>query len=338
MPGNEQVNMADVARRAGVSIATVSRALRGAPGVSEPTRERIRQIATELAYVISPEASHLSRGATGRVAVVVQTINLWFYATLLAGVESVLREAEFDVLIYHVGDAADRAAFFERLPARRKADALIVIALPLPDEQARLAQLGMPVVVVGGRLGDYPHVRVDDVEVGAQAVSHLIGLGHERIAMMRSADTEGVAWPADRERALGYHTALEEAGLEVRDDYVVSVPYSFEAAATGMERLLSLRKPPTAVFSYSEELAMSALRTLRRAHWAVPGRMSVVGVDDHPHAALHDLTTVRQPVEELGRLAGRLVVDLLRGTSELPREATLPTWLAVRGTTGPPVD
>ena len=116
--------MVDIARLAGVSLATASRALSNAPGVAPATRERVLAVAEELSYVVSPEASRLSGGPTRRVAVVVPHISRWFFAAMLEALESVLREADLDVLLYHVGDAADRQAFFERLPARRKVDAV----------------------------------------------------------------------------------------------------------------------------------------------------------------------------------------------------------------------
>ncbi|MEU8662484.1 LacI family DNA-binding transcriptional regulator, partial [Actinoplanes philippinensis] len=128
-------NMADVARRAGVSMATASRALSNHPHVAAETRARVLAAAEQLAYVISPEASRLAGGATGRVAVVVPHISRWFFAALLDGLESVLRDADLDVLLYHVGDTADRRDFFQRLPARRKVDAVVVLGMPVRDDE-----------------------------------------------------------------------------------------------------------------------------------------------------------------------------------------------------------
>ncbi len=335
--GHQPVNMSDVARQAGVSTATVSRALRDMPGVSEPTRKRIKSLADELAYVISPEASRLSGGATGRVAVVVPTINVWFFSTMLAGIEGVLREADLDVLIYHVDGAEDRRRFFERLPARRKADAVIVIALPVPEsEAARLDLMGVQVVVAGGCIRHYPHVRVDDVEVAHQAVGHLLQLGHQRIAMIRTSDLEGAVWAADLARSQGYRAAIQAVGLPLDQELMVTVPWGVDGGARAMDRLLSLRQPPTAVFAYSDEVAIGALRSLRRAHIPVPERMSIVGVDDHPMAELNDLTTVHQQVGLQGVIAGQLALDLLHGRAPDEQQLTLPTHLVVRGSTAPP--
>lgn len=329
--------MADVAAAAGVSIATVSRALRNASGVSEPTRRRVQELADELSYVVSPEASRLSGGSTGRVAVVVPAINLWFYSTMLAGIEGVLREADLDVLIYHVDGTADRRRFFERLPARRKADAVVVIALPVTAADIdRLDLMGVTVVVAGGRFGDYPHVRIDDEQAARQAVQHLLDLGHRRIAMIRTSDPEGAVWDSDLARAAGYHAALRAAGTTPDPHLMVTVPWGVDGGARAMDQLLQLPISPSAVFAHSDEVALGALYSLRRSGISVPAEVSVVGVDDHPMAELNDLTTVHQSVATQGAVAARLVLDLLAGRSPAEQHVTVPTYLVVRGTAAPP--
>lgn len=332
------VTMADVAALAGVSMSTVSRALRGMRGVSESQRRRIEQIAEELSYVISPEASRLSRGGTGRVAVVVPTINHWYFSTMLAGVEGVMRDAGLDVLIYHVGGVSDRTRFFRDLPARRKADAVIVIALPVSEQEAaRLALMGLQVVVAGGQMLDYPHVRIDDREVGRQAVQHLIQLGHERIAMIRTFDTEGALWPADLARTQGYRDALTANGLPYDGRWVVTTRFGPRGGLEAAEQLLALPVRPTAIFAHSDEVAFGVLRGLQLAGVDVPGSMSVVGVDDHPMAEMLDLTTVRQPVEQQGRIAAAMVVNLIDGQPVTEPATCLQTQLVERGSTAPVV-
>src|SRR4051794_8775908 len=254
-----EVNMADVAREAGVSIATVSRALRGVPGVSAPTRERIEQIAQDLSYVISPEARALSRGQTGRVAIVVPQLDAWFYSAMLASMAPVLREAELDMLVYEVEGEEQRTRFRRGLPARRKADAVVLTALPMTQaEVERLDLIGMHVVVVGGRVRQFPHVQVDDFEAGRIAVQHLLDLGHRRIAMIRTDDTDGTSWSADLLRVEGWRNALVAAGLEAPDELLVTETVGVDAGARAMGRLLELSEPPTAVFAYSDELAFAA--------------------------------------------------------------------------------
>ena len=329
--------MADVARAAGVSVATVSRALRGLPGVSESTRERIQALAETMSYVVSPEASHLSRGSTGRIAIIVPTLDSWFFATMLAGAQAELQDAGVDVLVYQVDGAEAQERFFQQLPARRKADAVIAMTLPLSEPQmARLADLGMGVVVTGAQIHDYPYVRIDDVDVAQHAVRHLVGLGHRRIAMVRTTDPEVNTSFADADRTEGYRRGLAEAGIEELDELMVTVPHRIEGGIQAAEQLLSLPQAPTAIFAYSDELALAIIQTLRRAHLRVPEDVSVIGVDGHPLAALADVTTIEQPVAEQGRTAGRLALEILAGTAPPDHSAILPTRLRVRGTTAPP--
>jgi LacI family repressor for deo operon, udp, cdd, tsx, nupC, and nupG len=335
-PATPPANMADVAARAGVSIATVSRALRDLPGVGEATRDRVRAVADELSYVVSPEASRLARRDTGRVAVVVPRADVWFYSAMLAGIERTLRLAGLDVLVYQVDGVTARSTFFRDLPSRRKVDAVVLVAMPvLEEEERRLDLMGAEVVVAGGRLRDCPHVRVDDREVAAIAVQHLLDLGHRRIALIRTSDTEGTRWSADVERARGFRSSLEAAGCPLPEEYVVTRPFGVRAGADGIDALLDLPHPPTAVFAYSDELAVAALQRLRQRGVEVPHDVSVVGVDGHPMAELFDLTTVDQRVAAQAAATAELVVGLLRG--EAPQRSTvLPSRLVRRGTTASP--
>lgn len=329
--------MADVARHAEVSIATVSRALRDLPGVSDETRQRIQEVAEELSYVVSPEASRLSRREKGRIAVVVRKLDDWFYASMLAAIEATVRNADFDVLVYQVDGETQRRRFFQHLPARRKVDAVVLIALPLlAEEEERLDLLGVQVIVAGGRLRDYPHVQVDDHEIAVRAVTHLLDLGHRRIAMIRTLDTEGSGWSSDVRRTRGYVDALERRGLGVRDDYVVSEPYSMGAGVRGVSTLLGLDDPPTAVFCYSDEIALSALSALLARGVAVPDQISLIGVDGHPLAALFGLDTVVQSIGEQGRIAGEMALSLVRGEQLARPAVTVASELVLRGSSGPP--
>jgi DNA-binding LacI/PurR family transcriptional regulator len=329
------VTMADIARLAGVSMATTSRALNNAPGVSAATKARVHRIAEELSYVVSPEASGLSGGTTGRVGVVVPSVSRWFFGEMLEGIESVLGEAGLDLLLYQPGDPRARSEFFRRLPARRKVDAVLVVGIPVTDaERERLALLGVAIVAAGGQYAPYPYVSVDDRAAGRQAVDHLLFLGHRRIAMIDAVDPNATSWPVDG-RALAYTEALADAGLPLEDDLFLRVSWGPNPGAEAMARLLSLREPPTAVFTHSDEIAFGALRTLRRAHLRVPEDVSVIGIDDHPVSEQLDLTTVHQDVREQGEIAARLVIALL-DEEPVPPSTLLPTHLVLRGSTAPP--
>lgn len=331
------VSLADVARAAGVSLATASRALNNAYGVAPATRQKVLAAAREHDFVPSPEAARLAGGASARVALVVPHLDRWYFGELAVGVENGLRAAGADVLLYLVGDATDRHAFFRDLPARRKVDGVVVAAFDVDDaERERLEVMGVTIVSAGGHVSPYPYVGIDDQAAARQAVDHLVQLGHRRIAMIGAANPDQPAWPSERARSDGYRAALHSAGLAVDPSLVVTTAWGGGHGARAMARLLSLPEPPTAVFAHSDEVAVGAMRTIRRAGLRIPEDVSIVGIDDHPLADLVDLTTVHQPVREQGALAAQLLLGLLRADPEVPRSVTVPTYLVARGSTAAP--
>src|SRR4051812_41923189 len=172
----------DVARQAGVSIATVSRALRGLPDVASATRDRVLEAASELNYVASPFAARLASGRTATVGVVVPFVNRWFFAEVIDTVETALRRAGFDLLLYNLGDEAGRARFFDVMPMRKRVDAVLVVSLVLADDEiAALQALGCPVGLLGLERHGFLSTRIDDVGSARMAVTHLTDLGHRRI-------------------------------------------------------------------------------------------------------------------------------------------------------------
>lgn len=331
----QNVTLADVARLAGVGVGTASRALSGSPKVAAATRQKVLDVAESLHYVVSPDAAGLARGTTGRVALVVPHLSRWFFGAVTEGIDSVLRGAELDVLLYHVGDLRDRQDFFERLPARRKVDAVVVVAFPVEElERKRLELMGVQVVAAGGQSVGYPSVRIDDYVAARQAVDHLLFLGHRRIGMLEARDPDQPTLVPPRSRA--FHEALAERGITVDPSLVVTSDWGGEQGAQAMAQLISLPDPPTAVFAHSDEVALGAMRTIRRAGLQVGRDISLVGIDDHPLAALTDLTTVRQPAREQGVRTAELLLALLRGEDDVDTAVTMPTELVVRASTAPP--
>lgn len=329
------IAMADIAREAGLSMSSVSRALSGKPGVSPATVARVREIADRMSYVVSPEASALSRGSTGRIGVVATHIARWYYGEALEGIQAALAEHGLDMLLYCVRDREERHRFFEQLPARRKVDGVIVVGIPVsPEERERLALLDVAIVATGGQSADYPYVSIDDLQAGRQAMDHLVFLGHRRIAMIDAIDPNAVEWPIGL-RARAYHDALAEAGIEEDPELMVRVPWGPGGGVEGMERLMSLRRPPTAVYAHSDEMAYGALQVIRRSGLRVPQDISVVGIDDEPVSQLLDLTTVRQDARLQGELAARRIAAELRG-DPVDRALLVPTRLVLRGSTGAP--
>lgn len=334
---NTAVSIVDVARHAGVSVSTVSRSLRGASNVAPTTRERVRQAASALAYVPLPAASRLASGRTGTIGVIVPFTTRWFFAEVLAGAENALRMGGHDLLLYNVGDACSRSSFFAELPLRRRVDAVLTIASSLSDvERERLVELRVPVVSVGQRCRGFPRVGIDDEGSAAMAVRHLLLMAHRDIAMISGVLDDPLGRSTTRARQAGFWQAIEEAGAELRPDQVVAEPWGVGGGIRAMERLLARRTLPTAVFAESDEMAMGAMHVLRRARLDVPGRMSLIGFDDHEMAAAADLTTIAQPVRQQGELAARMLLDVLAGSAAPVEDVVLPTRLVVRGTTGPP--
>ncbi|MCL8015800.1 LacI family DNA-binding transcriptional regulator [Streptomyces sp. AS02] len=330
--------MADVAERAGVSTSTVSRTLRGMSTVSAEVRARVEQAARELNFAVSRQAASLVTGRTGNVAVLVPTLKSWFMGAALSSLAPLLRAAGLELNVYVIPDLAARTSFFERLPARRNADALLVFCFDLTDEEtASLDNLGMPVIYVSQHVEGRPSVYVDDVAAALHGTRHLLNLGHRRIAFVQTEGASGFSFSSN-ERLLGYQQALTEAGIPLDDDLVVATRVGDKrAAAEVVGKLLSLREPPTAIFAEQDEVAVAAVWTLRRTQIPVPERVSVLGFDDQPVADWFDLSTVAQSPEDIGREAGELALALIDDSdADHVRHVVLPTHLIPRETTAPP--
>jgi DNA-binding LacI/PurR family transcriptional regulator len=166
-------------------------------------------------------------------------------------------------------------------------------------------------------------------------MDHLIFLGHRRIAMIAAVDPDQPGWPAVSGRGQAYYAALREAGIAADPSLVTTVDWGASHGAEAMGEQLGLREPPTAVYAHSDEVALGAMRTLRRAGLRIPEDISVIGIDGHPLADLTDLTTVSQPVRQQGLLAGQMVLGLLQG-DDVDRAVTVPTRLVIRQSTAPP--
>jgi LacI family transcriptional regulator, repressor for deo operon, udp, cdd, tsx, nupC, and nupG len=330
----------DVAEELQMSTATVSRALRGLPGVSETTRERVQQTARELGYVPSPSAAGLASGQTRTVAVVVPWVTRWFFACVVQGAEEVLADHGYDLLLYNLGGNADaRRRVFEGGRLAKRVDAVLVLSLqPTAAELTRLEALGCPVTFVGADVPGWATVRIDDEETARTATEHLIGLGHQRIAYVGGPGVLDFTAPTAREA--GYRGSLAAAGLPLDPTLEVDGAFTIAGGITAGTRLLDRPDRPTAIFAASDEMAIGVLRAARQLGLRVPEEVSVVGIDDHELASFFDLTTVAQPVLEQGRLAARQALDALvaRDTEEgwRPAQVILPTRLLERGSTAPP--
>ncbi|MGI8458157.1 MAG: LacI family DNA-binding transcriptional regulator [Propionibacteriaceae bacterium] len=328
------VTMTDVAAAAGVSVSTVSRALRDSPLVSLATTARVQTAAAELGFAVSRAASSLATGRQGRVAVLLGgRLGSWFNAAALDGICTGLQGSGLDLLVYRIVDPSDRAAFFARLPARRNADALVVASFGLEaDEHARLDQLGMPIVYLNQRVRGAASVAIDDLAGARLATRYLLGLGHRRLAFCGVDQRHDMAWSAVL-RVEGFRAELRAAGLDPAAHPVVLPPYGGHPDDV-VAQLLTAGPRPTAIQAESDEIAFGLLPALARAGLRVPEDVSVLGFDDHDLAAAYGLSTVAQPVQRMGELAGRLVAELVAGAA--PTSVDVDTRLVLRRTTAPP--
>lgn len=327
----------DVARAAGVSASTVSRALRGLPGVSDGVRAQISAVAGRLGYTASRSASSLASGRTHTIGVVVPYVGRWFFGTVLDAAEQVFSTAGYDVLLYNLGSPETRKRFFTRMPARKRVDAVLSLLIPDEKESAALRSLGVPLAgTVGGPRPGFTVVGIDDRAGAESAVRHLVNLGHRRIGMI-SGSSGPLHWTTPIQRRRGYLDVLADAGTEHDPALEADGGYTVDGGERAMTELLAASRPPTAVFAQSDEMAMGALRALRRHRLRVPDDVSVVGFDDHELADVIGLTTVAQPVAAQGTEAARLLLRQLDEPEARPsRHVRMPIRLVLRETTAPP--
>lgn len=327
----------DVARRTGVSTATVSRALRGLPNVSPRTRELVQAAAAELGYVPSPSASGLSGGRHRAVAIVIPSTGRWFYNRVVEGVDSVLRLEGFDTfLVILAASLTDRERMFSNALLRKRADAVIALGIDFTrDERRELRMLDMPAIVVGGPVRGVRSVGLDDAAAARAAIDHLLALGHERIAHIGGSNEYGMDHSVGEARERTWRAVLAEHGIAPdRDWYGLGGFVMPMAKATALHMLRSPR-PPTAIFAASDEMAFGALVAAAELGLRVPEDVSVIGIDDHDWSGSFGLTTMRQDPYEQGRIAARTVLDGLAGLAIGTGPTRMGFELVQRRSTGP---
>jgi DNA-binding LacI/PurR family transcriptional regulator len=343
-------SMVDVARLAGVSVTTVSRALRQSHLVSAETTARVLAAAEELSFAVSRTASSLATGRSGRIGVLVAGhLGAWFNGSILDGIYAYLRDHGLELLIYRINDASERERFFATLPARRNADALIVASFALTaEEQQRLQNLSMPLVYLNQTVPGAPSVSIDDVAGARMGARHLLNLGHRRIAYVQADNRAGFFYSA-ADRVNGFRAELDAAGVPAQEQ-----PTLLAATATDGEQVVAqyLDQPvlPTALMVESDELALSVMAACWRMGLRTPEDVSVLGFDDHAMAGTFGLSTIAQPVDVLGREAAAMAVSLVTArqpavheppgqTVDSPDVApriTVPTRLVLRDSTARP--
>lgn len=329
--------IADVAAAAGVGAGTVSRVLNNSPRVSDATRARVQAAIERLDYRPNPMARGLSRGRSQTLGVIVPFFTHASAVERLRGVVAALEGSPYDLVLFNVESPVHRDEHFASLTRRDRADGLLVVSLPPPDGSLkRLADSGVPVVLLDARGAGVPAVVTDDVEGGRIATRHLLALGHERIAFIGDEPDNPFGFTSSGDRERGFVEAMGTAGVEIRPGYIRHGPHVRSVARRLTEELLARRHPPTAIFAASDTQALGVLEAVRAAGLRVPADLSVVGFDDVEVSSYAGLTTVRQPLYESGLKATTLLLEAL-GTGPLaPVQHPLALELITRETTAAP--
>jgi LacI family repressor for deo operon, udp, cdd, tsx, nupC, and nupG len=327
----------DVARMAGVSIATVSRCLHTPDIVATKTRERILAAVRATGYNLNAAAQSLRSRRSNTVLVVVPEIGNTFFSEILGGIEQEASAAGLTMLIGNTGRSPDREEAYVSYLLNGRADAALLVAEPQArwsDIPVRDGQTSAPIVTiseVGIDQGPLT-VSIDNVAAAEAAVDHLVALGHRRIGHVAGPDSNILT----AQRRLGYRRALDRAGLPLRPEFEFPGTFGLDSGRAAFTRFMALPERPTALFFANDEMAMGFQSSASVAGIQVPRDLSIIGFDDihFAQSCIPALTTIRQPRSEMGAAGMRLVLAVLGG--ETPGPVRLPFELRVRDSTAAP--
>lgn len=333
MPVIKKPTIYDVAKRAGVSITTVSRMLNTPDKVNSGTREKVLIAIDALGFIPKAEARARAMQHTGRIGVISPFFTAPSFMQRLRGIAGTLSPKNFELVVYTVDSSDHLQGYLSSLPLTGHLDGLIILSLPVDDSQVRrLVDHGVPAVLV-----EYPHpklncVEIDDVEGGYIATTYLLRKGHRRIAFLGDTDLPEYSIHPVSLRLKGFRRALKETRIKLPDTFVRLAPYSQEQTRQVAKELLSLPEPPTAIFAATDFQALGVLKAARQLNIKVPEQLAVIGFDDLDMAEYADLTTISQHLDESGRLAVEILLAQIESPSRPPRHVKLPLTLIERQT------
>jgi LacI family transcriptional regulator, galactose operon repressor len=328
----------DIADLAGVSIATVSRVLNDRPDVAPETRETVLQVVREHGFSTNRGARGLSSGKTGIVGLTLPLVADAYFGPILSGASEALYEQDMRIMLAPTLHEHDReVSLLERLVRGTTDGAILMLPEESTEELLHLQELGYPFVVVDPREpppNGIPCVSAMHAAGAKAATEHLLDLGHTRIAAIGGAE----GWYANEERMNGYRAALASRGILPDARLIRHSDWRIPSGEAAAEELLALPERPTAIFAFNDNVAIGALNAARKLGLRVPDDLSLVGFDDTFQASIvaPRLTTVRQPLAELGRMGVSLLLRLIEGQRLDALRVELATTLVVRDSTGPP--
>lgn len=333
MPAFKKPTIYDVAKRAGVSITTVSRMLNAPDKVNSVTREKVLAVIDELGFVPKAEARARAMQHTGRIGVISPFFTAPSFIQRLRGIAETLSPENYELVIYTVDSNDHLQGYLSSLPLTGNLDGLIILSLPIGESEVRrLIDHSLPTVLV-----EYPHpklncVEIDDAEGGYMATTYLLGKGHRRIAFLGDTDLPEYSIHPVSLRLSGFRRALKEARIKLPDTFVRLAPYSQEQTRKVANELLNLPEPPTAIFAATDFQALGVLKAARQLGVKVPEQLAVIGFDNLDMAEYAELTTISQHLDESGRLAVEILLAQIESPSRPPRHIKLPLTLIQRQT------
>lgn len=333
-----RLTIRDIASRSGVSIATVSRVLNGRPDVAPATREAVMRTIREHGYASNRSARGLAGGRTGLIGLTLPYLNSDYFARIVGGAAEALYERDARFVLCPTLHEHDReVTLLERVMHGTTDGGFLLLPSESNEELGQLLAEGFPFVVVDPMVAlseGIPVVTAAHWSGARAATEHLLELGHQRIAVVTGYPT----WVATVDRLAGFTSALRGTGLPASNGLIRHAAFTMESGyAAGLE-LLSMDEPPTGVFAFNDNMAIGIMRAAHELKLHVPRDLSIVGFDDLEVATVANpqLTTVRQPLEEMGRIAAGLLWRLLDGGPLDATRVELSTRLVVRETTAPP--
>jgi LacI family transcriptional regulator len=331
MKSSNNVTIIDVAREAGVSYTTVSRVLNNKGSVKAETRERVLLAMTRLGYVVDQRARSLAGGHSQVIGLLVHDVGTSYIGEIIRGVDAEVASAQYDLLLYTTHRRKTKESAYVITLTRGMADGLLLVLPRDPGAYLEtLRQHRFPHVLIDHRGGDEeaPAVAAANWQGAYEATEYLIELGHRRIGFITGAMDQICA----QDRLAGYETALADHGIALNPELMYRGDFFQHLGYAGASVLLELPHPPTAIFASNDVSAFGVMEAVREHGLRIPADVSVVGFDDIPQAAhVHPpLTTVRQPLEEMGRQATRMLLEHIKDPLRPPKRVELPTELVVR--------
>jgi DNA-binding LacI/PurR family transcriptional regulator len=321
----------DVAEYSGSSISTVSRVLNSPDRVSAETRRRVLGAIDALGFVPKAEARARALRLNRRIGVITPFFTAPSFVQRLRGLAGELSKENNDLVIYAV-DSVDRLqSYLSSLPLRGNLDGLVIMSLPVEDVYvSHLLKHNIPTVLI-----EFPNTRlnsveIDDVAGGRMVAEYLVAKGHRRIAFLGDTDLPEYAIHPVSLRLVGFRQGLQEAGIALEDEFVRLAPYTLEQTRQAAIRLLNTPSPPTAVFAATDFQALSMIKVARQLGVRIPEELAVIGFDDLDMAEYADLTTVRQHLDESGRLAIEILLAHIADNSRPVQHIKLPLTIIER--------